>query len=74
VAAPTSPAPGSPTLLIAGSEDHTVLELNRQAAAQLRCETALTIVGGATHLFEERGTLARAAELARDWFLQHLAR
>ena len=62
----------APTLLIVGSEDHTVLELNRQAAAQLRCETALTIVAGATHLFEERGTLARAAELARDWFRQHL--
>jgi dienelactone hydrolase len=64
----------APTLLIVGSEDLAVLELNRQAAAQLRWETALTIIAGATHLFEERGTFARAAELARDWFLQHLAR
>jgi putative phosphoribosyl transferase len=63
----------APTLLIVGSEDHTVLELNRQTAAHLQCETALRIVAGATHLFEEPGTLASAAVLARDWFVHHLA-
>ena len=62
----------APTLLIVGGHDHTVLELNRGAAAQMRCECRLAVVPGATHLFEEEGTLARAAELARDWFLLHL--
>jgi putative phosphoribosyl transferase len=62
----------APTLLIVGSRDETVLELNRQAAAQLGAEQHLEVVAGATHLFEEPGTLARAAELAGDWFAQHL--
>ena len=63
----------APTLLIVGAEDHTVLDLNRQAKAQLRCENSLAVVPGATHLFEESGTLRIAAELARDWFRDHLA-
>ena len=50
-----------------------VLGLNRQAQAQLRCENDLVVVPGATHLFEEPGTLTAAAELARDWFTRHLA-
>jgi putative phosphoribosyl transferase len=50
-----------------------VLALNREAQAELRCESRLAIVPGATHLFEERGTLQAAAELARDWFTCHLA-
>ena len=50
-----------------------VLGLNRQAQAELRCENQLDVVPGATHLFEEPGTLAAAAELARDWFASHLA-
>ena len=62
----------SPTLLIVGSRDQTVLELNRQALARLRCPNRLTIIEGATHLFEEPGTLADAATHARDWFLDHL--
>ena len=62
----------SPTLLIVGSEDKTVLGLNRQAQAQLHCPNRLTIVDGATHLFEEPGTLAEAAAHARDWFVDHL--
>jgi putative phosphoribosyl transferase len=62
----------SPTLLIVGSRDQTVLELNRQAQARLRCPNRLTIIEGATHLFEEPGTLAQAAMHARDWFLDHL--
>jgi len=62
----------APTLLIVGSKDQTVLELNRRAEAQLRCPHRLTIVEGATHLFEEPGTLAEAAMCARDWFVDHL--
>lgn len=66
------PLVGSPTLLIVGSNDHQVLDLNRQAAAALRCEHRLAVVNGATHLFEEPGTLQAAAELARDWLTGHL--
>lgn len=62
----------SPTLLIVGGEDHQVLDLNRAAAAQLRCEHRVTVVPGAGHLFEEPGTLELAASLAKDWFVQHL--
>jgi dienelactone hydrolase len=63
----------APTLLIVGGLDSVVLDLNRQALALLRTESRLTVVPGATHLFEEPGTLAAAAELARDWFGAHLA-
>jgi len=62
----------APTLLIVGSFDPVVLDLNEEARLFLHCECALRIVPGATHLFEEPGTLAAAAELARDWFLDHL--
>lgn len=63
----------APTLLIVGGRDDVVLSLNRQAQALLECESKLEIVPGATHLFEEPGTLRQAAELARDWFLEHLS-
>ena len=63
----------SPTLLIVGGHDDIVIELNRQAFAQLRCEAQLEIVPGATHLFEEPGTLEAAQRLAVDWFTRHLA-
>jgi len=63
----------APTLLIVGGLDQLVLELNREAQAQLRCESRLAVVPGATHLFEEPGTLRAVAELARDWFSSHLA-
>jgi len=63
----------APTLLIVGGEDHIVLDLNRGAQTRLPCENRLAIVPGATHLFEEPGTLQVAAELARDWFVAHLA-
>ena len=63
----------APTLLIVGGLDHLVLALNREAQAQLRGESRLAVVPGATHLFEEPGTLRAAAELARDWFRTHLA-
>lgn len=62
----------APTLLIVGGEDHEVLELNRQALALLDCEKRLAIVPGATHLFEEPGTLDEAARLAAEWFAKHL--
>jgi putative phosphoribosyl transferase len=63
----------APTLLIVGSRDEMVLELNRRAQLHLRCENDLAVVPGATHLFEEPGTLAQAARLARDWFVGHVA-
>lgn len=63
----------APTLLVVGSLDTTVLELNRQALAELRCEKALAVVPGATHLFEEPGTLDAVMTLAGDWFARHLA-
>ena len=59
----------APTLLIVGGNDIPVIALNRQALAQLRAEKELAIVPGATHLFEEPGTLEEVARLARDWFL-----
>jgi hypothetical protein len=49
-----------------------VIELNRAALVQLRCEKKLVIVKGATHLFEEPGALDEVARLARDWFHRHL--
>lgn len=73
LATPRLAAVTAPTLLIVGSRDATVLTLNRAAQAQMRCETSLTVIPGATHLFEEPGTLAIAAETARDWFVSHLA-
>ncbi len=72
LAGPRLGAVRAPTLLIVGGDDTTVLELNRQAQRQLRCVNQLTVVPGATHLFEETGTLQGAAELARDWFVDHL--
>jgi putative phosphoribosyl transferase len=63
----------APTLLVVGGRDNAVLEFNRRAAAAMGGEVQLAVVPGATHLFEEPGTLQGAAELARDWFLTHLA-
>ena len=60
------------TLLIVGGADREVLELNRQALAQLRCEARLEVVPHATHLFEEPGKLDIVADLAAKWFLRHL--
>jgi putative phosphoribosyl transferase len=61
-----------PVLLIVGERDRTVLDLNRTAMRELDGETTLTIVPGATHLFEEPGALEEVARLARDWFVGHL--
>jgi dienelactone hydrolase len=63
----------APTLLIVGGDDTPVIELNRQAFTQLRGEKRLAIIPGATHLFEEPGTLEQVAWLAREWFESHLA-
>src|SRR5919198_429235 len=62
----------APTLLIVGGNDFQVIELNRAALAQLRCEKQLVIIPGATHLFEEPGALDEVARLAREWFERHL--
>jgi putative phosphoribosyl transferase len=62
----------APTLLIVGGLDDIVIELNRTAQLQLRCENRLEIVPGATHLFEEAGTLEQVARLAAHWFTTHL--
>jgi putative phosphoribosyl transferase len=62
----------APTLLIVGGNDFQVIELNRMAFAQLRCEKQLVIVPGATHLFEEPGALDEVARLAREWFEHYL--
>lgn len=62
----------APTLLIVGSLDREVLGLNRQAMAHMRCKTRLLVVPGATHLFEEAGTLDQVIDHAGTWFSQHL--
>jgi putative phosphoribosyl transferase len=62
----------APTLLIVGGDDPDVLELNRQALSELTCEAKLAIVPGATHLFDEPGTLEAVVDLAGRWFLTHL--
>ena len=72
LAGPALPRVRAPTLLIVGGNDFQVIELNRAALAQLRCEKQLVIVPGATHLFEERGALDEVARLAREWFERHL--
>ena len=62
----------TPTLLLVGSLDPAVLELNQEAMARLGGEKRLEVVAGASHLFEEPGTLAAVARLARSWFVRHL--
>lgn len=63
----------APTLLIVGGDDRAVLQLNEEAAAQLRCRHELSVVAGATHLFEEPGALERVGDLAADWFTRTIA-
>jgi dienelactone hydrolase len=62
----------APTLLIVGSNDDIVIELNEMARDQMRCEVQLEIIPGATHLFEEAGALEQVAKLASDWFFAHI--
>lgn len=66
------PCVRGPVLLIVGGADEPTLRVNREAAASLRCRHQLTIVRGATHLFEEPGALETVAELAAEWFEGHL--
>jgi len=63
----------APTLLIVGGDDSPVLEWNEEARDMLNCHRALAVIPGATHLFEEPGTLEEVARLAADWFSRHLA-
>ena len=62
----------APTLLIVGGHDYGVIELNEAALAELRCAKELAIVPGATHLFEEPGTLEEVARLAAAWLFRYL--
>ena len=63
----------APTLLIVGGDDVPVIAMNREAYDQMQCQRRMEIVPGASHLFEEPGTLERVAELARDWFVKYLS-
>ncbi len=71
LAGPRLGAVRAPTLLIVGGRDELVLDLNRQAQERLTCENRLSIVPGATHLFEEPGALETVTRLARSWFAGH---
>lgn len=68
------PSVAAPTLLIVGGWDEPVIDMNRSAFELLTCEKKLIIVPGATHLFEEPGTLEQVAEHAGKWFQRHLKR
>jgi len=73
LAGPDLPRVQAPTLLVVGGNDDAVIELNRGALAQLgAAEKRLVLVPGATHLFEEPGTLEKVAYLAANWFVEHL--
>jgi putative phosphoribosyl transferase len=62
----------APTLLLVGSADEPVVEMNREAFEQLNCEKEMKLIPGATHLFEEPGALDQVAELAAQWFMDHM--
>lgn len=62
----------APTLLIVGELDEAVIEINKNAIKEMHCITKLEIISGATHLFEEPGTLDEAARLAKEWFIHYL--
>ncbi len=72
LAEPCLPSVTAPTLLIAGGRDERVIELNQAAYDLLTCEKNVVIVPGATHLFEEPGTMEQVAEHAGGWFQQYL--
>jgi putative phosphoribosyl transferase len=67
------PDVAAPTLLLIGGDDQPVIEMNQHAYRLLRCPKQITIIPGATHLFEEPGTLEQVAEHARQWFARHFA-
>jgi putative phosphoribosyl transferase len=72
LAGPALPQVKAATLLIVGELDYPVIRMNEEAFARLRCEKELRIVPGASHLFEEPGTLEKVSTLAADWFRSHL--
>jgi dienelactone hydrolase len=72
LAGPALPLVTAPTLLIVGGADDVVLELNREALGHLTCEKRLTVVPGATHLFEEPGALEKVVDHAQRWFVDNL--
>ncbi|HMO31038.1 alpha/beta hydrolase [Enterovirga sp.] len=72
LAMPLLPRVRAPTLLLVGSRDGPVIDMNRRAYAELRCEKRLTIIEGAGHLFEEPGTLDQVVRHATNWFVSHL--
>lgn len=72
LAGPALGGVAAPTLLIVGGRDPQVLTLNEAAMTQLRCPKRLAVVPGASHLFEEPGTLDQVIELAKQWFTKHL--
>jgi putative phosphoribosyl transferase len=74
LAAEALPKVQCPSLLLVGERDEVVIDLNRQAWARMRCPKELRIIPGASHLFEERGTLDQVAQAAADWFAQYLRR
>lgn len=71
LAGPALPHVTAPTLLIVGGDDVPVIGMNREAYDQMQCERKIEIVPGASHLFEEPGTLEQVARLATDWFVRH---
>lgn len=74
LAGPLLPRVRAPTLLIVGGNDGPVIEMNEEALNQLKIKKKIVIVPGATHLFEEPGTLEEVARLAADWFVNHLTK
>ena len=72
LAMPILPRVQAPTLLIVSDDDRPVIAMNENALRRLRCEKRLTIVPGASHLFEEPGTLDEVVHLATAWFREHL--
>jgi alpha-beta hydrolase superfamily lysophospholipase len=64
----------APTLLLVGENDPLVIDLNQQAAKALRVDHEIQVIAGATHLFEEPGTLEEVARAASQWFIRHLNR
>ena len=71
LAASALPKVKAPTLLIVGEQDTAVIKMNQDAAAQMRCPKELRLIPGATHLFEEPGTLDQVAKMAAEWFERH---
>lgn len=72
LASDSLPLVQAPTLLIVGGEDGPVIGMNREAYGQMKCVRRMEIIPGATHLFEEPGTLERVAEVACEWFVRYL--